>query len=111
MDNNAYGLFLTKGYKMTDTIRGWYMNLFPQDELGSSIPKELTFNAFLERLGKEDAYKIIDVGDSIVRERVFLAVSTMAGIDYEELWDKHNKTDPNYDKMMEIVSNYCTEHP
>lgn len=78
-------------YNMNDKIKSWYVDLYPNDEMAADIPTGLTFNEFYERLGKEDAYEILKVNDSIVRERVFLAVSEMAGIDYEELWGRHGK--------------------
>lgn len=78
-------------YNMNDKIKSWYVDLYPDDEMAADIPTGLTFNEFYERLGKEDAYEILKADDSIVRERVFLAVSEMVGIDYEELWDRHGK--------------------
>ena len=82
---------MTNDYKMTDNIKDWYMDLFPDDEMAADIPSNLSFSDFLDKLGNEDAYTILNADDSIIRERVFLKVAEMTGMDYEELWDKHGK--------------------
>ena len=103
---------MTKKFNMNDKIKNWYVYLYPtDDEMAENIPTRLTFNEFYERLGEENAYEILNVGDSIVRERVFLAVSQMLGIDYEELWDRHGKAiDKTMDpKMKEGIARILRE--
>jgi len=68
-------------------VRDWYISEFPDDELGQDIPANLTF----EMIYGNEA-KIYDMlapaDDSIVRERVFEKTASLAGVSYDELYDR-----------------------
>lgn len=57
---------------LKDNVKLWYMDAFPTDELGQEIKEDLTFEEVINSINaKEDVYEVIDVSDSIVRERIF----------------------------------------
>ena len=54
------------------TIKKWYMETYPSDDLGKEITPGVTFeDCFITLLTGNDIYKKIGVGDSVIRERVF----------------------------------------
>jgi hypothetical protein len=86
--SGAYG---KKG--MSSSIREYYMNAFPTDDMGADINPNATFKGLLHTLdsGKE-VYNYIGVYDSLVRERVFEKLSELTGLDYAVIYDKWLKT-------------------
>ena len=68
-----------KGFKKS--VRAWYMDTFPDDDVGKAIPGGLTFgdvDAALDSGG--DVYELLDgAADSVVRERVFGEIDLMYG--------------------------------
>ena len=73
-----------------ETIKQWYLKTYPDDELG----RELTDNAITsvdvyEML--KDGYDIYDdilqVDDSLIRERVFEKVSDDLHIPYDDIYE------------------------
>lgn len=70
------------------TVRDWYMHAFPEDELGSRISPELTFDAALEAVPRGSGfYDALGVGDSVVRERVFEELADRNGLTYEDVYE------------------------
>lgn len=73
------------------SIKKWYVKAYPTDDLGPEIHGN--FAGALETMAKGgDIYDFMDVGDSIVRERLFTRLSEMLGLDYDhiyELWLYH----------------------
>lgn len=68
--------------------RNWYMKTFPTDELGAEIDKRISLLDVYEKLSKGvDAYKIIGVNDSVVRERIFEKLSKVLGLDYDVIYN------------------------
>lgn len=69
-------------------VRKWYMKTYPTDELGDEIDKRISLWDVYEYLSQgRDAYKIIGVGDSIVRERIFEKLSKVLGVDYDTIYN------------------------
>ena len=72
------------------TLKDFYLNTYPTDELGTEINDNTHFAGLLNVLYTNgDVYEYIGVGDSIVRERLFseLADSLEASYDYiYNLW-------------------------
>lgn len=69
-------------------VRKWYMKTYPTDELGGEIDKRNTLwdiYTYLSQGG--DAYDVIGVADSVVRERVFEKLSKVLGVDYDTIYD------------------------
>ena len=70
------------------SIRDWYVEAFPSDELGPEIC-EMTFSDLVDSMNHgEEIYQTLGVGDSIVRERVFEKIATTLQIDYNEIYNK-----------------------
>ena len=71
------------------TIREFYVNAFPTDELGPEINSQATFEGlFYELDNYGDVYEYIGVGDSIVRERCFERLSEIMGVTYDEVYSQ-----------------------
>jgi hypothetical protein len=69
-------------------VRKWYMKTYPTDELGGEIDKRISLWDVYEYLSQgRDAYKIIGVGDSVVRERIFEKLSKVLGVDYDTIYN------------------------
>lgn len=72
-------------------IRDWYTTAesYKDDELGKELDGEITFSKLIQGMRKgRDVYDLIGVGDSIVRERIFSALSELyAKGDYGEIYN------------------------
>lgn len=65
-------------------IKEWYMNEFPADSLGSELKDNVTFYNMFECMDNyNDIYELIGVEDSIVRERCFVKLAEIMGVDYD----------------------------
>ena len=65
----------------------WCSNMI-DDSLAEDIDHDLTFGDFLGALENgEDIYDVMGVGDSLLREKVFNALSTITGHDYDYFYD------------------------
>lgn len=88
--------WLEQSYKtlnadMLESVRDWYMQEYPTDELGAMISHDATFADAWQHLGTyqgKDVYDVLGVGDSTVRERVFNSMCERVGCDYEQVYDK-----------------------
>lgn len=72
-----------------------YVTDFPTDNLGKEINKDLNFlQLFNGLLCGKDIYEMLDVSDSLIRERVLERLAYLMGIDYQiiyYLWLNENK--------------------
>ena len=72
-----------------------YVTDFPTDDLGKKINKDLNFlDLFNGMLEGKDIYDMLDVSDSLIRERVLERLAYLMGIDYQiiyYLWLNENK--------------------
>lgn len=72
-----------------------YVTDFPTDDLGKKINKDLNFlDLFNGMLEGKDIYDMLNVSDSLIRERVFERLAYLMGIDYQiiyYLWLNENK--------------------
>lgn len=75
---------------MNDNVKQWYHKKFKTDELWEEIDDIITFADVLKRMVKnqEDIYNILNVSDSLVRERVFTAISKLCKVPYDELYER-----------------------
>lgn len=77
--------------KFSASIKKWYVKAYPTDDLGPELVGN--FAGALETMAQGgDIYDYIEVGDSIVRERLFAHLAAMLGLDYEhiyQLWLYH----------------------
>ncbi len=74
-------------------LKEYYMAKYSTDELGQEIKDNLTFTDLFECLDNyQCVYDFINVDDSIVRERLFQALSIVMKCDYDYIyqqWAKH----------------------
>lgn len=69
------------------TIKEWYTTEYPTDDMGEELDEAISFYGVYEAiLCGLDIYRVLGVGDSIVRERVFLELSEMLECDYNEIY-------------------------
>lgn len=79
----------TDSYEVVDNIlkntkvKENYMEMFPTDEIGKEIREGLTYyDIFIGMAEGEDIYDMLDVSDSLVRERVFRLLAEYMQVDY-----------------------------
>lgn len=74
---------------MKESIRDWYMREYPTDDLGKEIEPAVTFTDLFEALDAYmDVYKLLGVGDSVIRERCFSRLAFLIGTDYDYIYDQ-----------------------
>ena len=65
-------------------VKETYVGKFPTDELGNDISDDLTyFDLFNGMLEGKDIYDMLNVSDSLIRERVLKKLSDIMGVDYD----------------------------
>lgn len=70
------------------TIKEFYLNNYPTDELGIEINEKATFAGLVTILfGDMDVYDYIGVGDSIVRERLFEELANQLNTSYDYVYN------------------------
>ena len=75
---------------MNKQLRDYYMQQFPEDDLGRDIHPDITFKTLYHTLrtgnpGK--AYDVIGVDDSIIRERLFEKLAALRKVDYDTIYN------------------------
>ena len=74
---------------METKVRDWYVETYPHDDLGQEITEDLTFQGLFDALDSyQDVYKVLGVGDSLIRENCFLKLSEIIGTDYGYIYDQ-----------------------
>jgi hypothetical protein len=54
------------------TIKEFYLNTYPTDELGVELNENATFVGLISEMTRGgDVYEYIGIGDSVIRERLF----------------------------------------
>lgn len=70
------------------SIREYYVNKYPTDELGVELNETPTFAGLLNQLiVGGDVYRYIGVADSIVRERLFERLAEELEVSYDYVYD------------------------
>jgi hypothetical protein len=74
------------------TIRQFYLENYPTDDLGLELNETPTFAGLLNQLiVGGDIYRYIGVGDSVIRERLFERLAEELNVKYDyvyNLWIK-----------------------
>lgn len=74
---------------MKTSVKKWYLNEYPEDDLGEEINGDINFiDMFTALNAKIKIYDFINVHDSLIRERIFAKMSELSGIPYGEIYDK-----------------------
>jgi len=75
--------------KTESLLKNWYLETYPDDELGKEIRPNATFADLYEAINKgHDVYAVTDVSDSLIRERLFKKLAELKGVDYSEIYNK-----------------------
>lgn len=70
-------------------IKDWYIKTYPTDELGKELNSKVTFYDLFEALDNyQDIYNLLEVEDSIIRERAFQKLSEITECSYEEIYNQ-----------------------
>ena len=70
------------------TIKEFYLNEYPTDELGIELDDKATFAGLVTQLfGNMDVYDYIGVTDSLVRERLFEELARQLGKPYDFVYN------------------------
>lgn len=82
-------------YNGQTKIKDFYKEAYPTDEMGDNLNASATFQDAYECLQVGfNFYAFLGVSDSLVRERIFDALATLMGCDYEHVyyqWLNHSK--------------------
>lgn len=70
------------------TIKDFYLNEYPTDELGVELNEKATFAGLVTILfGDMGVYDYIGVGDSLVRERLFSELANQLNTSYDYVYN------------------------
>jgi hypothetical protein len=70
------------------TIKEFYLNEYPTDELGIELTDNITFAGLVTELfGGHDVYEYIGVHDSLVRERLFSELAKQLNTSYDYVYN------------------------
>lgn len=82
------------------TIREFYLDKYPTDDMGIELDEKATFAGLMNTLFiGADVYEYIGVGDSLIRERIFEKLSEEIGFSYKyiiDLWLNKSVIISNY---------------
>mgnify|MGYP003652403687 CR=1 FL=1 len=80
---------IPQAYNKTTLLRKYYIQSYPSDKLGEDINKDITFVNLFECLDNyQDVYSLINVYDSLVRERLFDKLADIIGVDYKYVYNQ-----------------------
>ena len=69
-------------------VREWYIEEFPDDDLGYDLYEGLTFDEMRQVLRNgEDFYDWCGCGDSVIRERLFAELADILEVDYDDIYE------------------------
>lgn len=70
-------------------VKQWYLENYASDELGQEINENITFKDIFETLDSYgDVYETLGVGDSVIRERVFIKLAEIMEVDYDYIYNQ-----------------------
>lgn len=70
-------------------IKEWYMQEYPNDELGEELKENVTFMDLFNALDRhKNIYELIGVGDSVIRERLFTKLAKIMEVDYDYIYEQ-----------------------
>lgn len=69
------------------SIKRWYIRTYPDDELGYRI-NDISFSFVYQAIMEgQDFYEVVGVYDSVVRERLFFAMSGILNVKIQHIYD------------------------
>lgn len=82
---------IDSGDLMRIKIKNWYIEEYPEDELGQEIDSNVTFEDLFEALDTyKDVYEVLGGYeiDSLIRERCFRKLSEIMDVSYDYIYDQ-----------------------
>ena len=75
------------------SVKEWYLNTFPDDELGYELKDGFSFQDVEDVLNQMSPqanalYNLMGVRDSTIRERVFQNLADLTNVDYDDVYNK-----------------------
>lgn len=78
-----------KRVSILSNVKATYINLYPSDELGQELNEHISFAQLLASIEEgKNFYETINVGDSIVRERLFSILAIVGGVKYDDIYTR-----------------------
>lgn len=75
--------------ELEQSLREYYTSTFPNDELGTEIYPDVTFDGLNKALNeRKDVYDYTGAYDSIIRERLFQRLAKILCVDYDYVYNK-----------------------
>lgn len=84
-----------------ENIKEWYKSNFPNDNTGNEINPNCTFKELKNNI--RNVYSFLDVGESTIRERVFLELAKRTNVDYDVVYNNWLKGEGEYSKNDEFT--------
>lgn len=89
----AKGGMTEMGQRGKNKIKDWYVETYPTDDMGPRINDKITFKGLWADVSKgHDVYEVLGVYDSVIRERVFVELAEILGVDYDVVYTKWRKS-------------------
>ena len=80
--------------ELNKKIKDWYIKTYPTDKEGKEINDKITFKGFWAYLSQGyNVYDVLQVADSLVRERVFGKLSEIYAVDYDVIYNMWLRSD------------------
>lgn len=90
--NSYEGLVESEDDEINSSVKEWYKKEYPDDDYAEHMKDRITFYDLIGAINSyKDFYKFIfegDYADSIVRERIFVKLSDLFDIDYDDIYHK-----------------------
>jgi hypothetical protein len=84
--------------ELNKKIKDYYIKTYPTDKEGKEINDKITFKRFWAYLSQGyNVYEVLEVADSLIRERVFEKLSEIYAVDYDVVYNMWLRSD-KYDK-------------
>ncbi len=76
-----------KRVSILSNVKETYKHCYPTDVLGDSLDGNISFAQVIARMQEgEDFSNIIKVNDSIVREHIFIILTAVGGVKYDDIY-------------------------
>ena len=70
-------------------IKKWYLETYPEDELGIHLNDNITFEGLFETLDNyKCVYEFLGNADSVIRERCFKELAKIMEVDYDYIYEQ-----------------------